>query len=223
MDIKTTRKCKFSLCEINEGIIVLENDDCVHLPEKKENYHKKCYELYLTKKNKLSQSNDEIISKVEIDWKNSRIWVSEQAYKNQLYFYIMDKYSVTVLPQKLFEKMQGIFEGTFVGMIKGHGISAQEILFIWKSKQGYLDKVNAWNITNGKIIEGVGRINYDLAIVLSKYDEYLKWKVQNKVVEQENKILEESSKINFKNLDKVSCESNNKENNISQILEDLDA
>ena len=60
---------------------------------------------------------------------------------------------------------------------------------MWKRKMPYLQKVNDKNIRMGKKIDGMARINYDMAIVLSKYDSYLEWKEQ-----QQQALLEEARK-----------------------------
>ena len=44
----------------------------------------------------------------------------------------------------------------------------------------YLLKVYDKNCRSGKTLEGMSRINYDMAIILSKYDSYLSWKERQK-------------------------------------------
>ena len=52
---------------------------------------------------------------------------------------------------------------------------------MWKQKRNYLDKVAEQNRKKGMEITGVNRVNYDLAILLSRYDAYLKWKEQQQI------------------------------------------
>ena len=45
---------------------------------------------------------------------------------------------------------------------------------MWKDYQKELDKTNAWNRHNGKVIEGESRAIYDLAILMNNYVKYAK-------------------------------------------------
>lgn len=60
----------------------------------------------------------------------------------------------------------------------------------------YLQKVYDKNIRMGKKMDGMARINYDMAIVLSKYDSYLEWKEQQKQALIEEKRKKEQA-VNF--------------------------
>ena len=68
-------------------------------------------------------------------------------------------------------------------------VPVEDLWDMWKRKMPYLQKVNDKNIRMGKKIDGMARINYDMAIVLSKYDSYLEWKEQ-----QQQALLEEARK-----------------------------
>ena len=65
-------------------------------------------------------------------------------------------------------------------------------------KRNYLDKVAEQNRKKGNEISGVNRVNYDLAILLSKYDSYLKWKEQQKIAIAE---LDESKKRSIEKIE----------------------
>ena len=67
-----------------------------------------------------------------------------------------------------------------------------------QEERNYLDKVAEQNRKKGNEILGVNRVNYDLAILLSKYDSYLKWKEQQKIAIAE---LDESKKRSIEKIE----------------------
>ena len=66
-----------------------------------------------------------------------------------------------------------ITNGKLEGMTKP--IPPEHMYDMWVQKSNYLDKLNMQNISKGKKIEGYLRVNYDLSVIISKYDDYLKW------------------------------------------------
>lgn len=55
-------------------------------------------------------------------------------------------------------------------------VPVEDLWDMWRKKMSFLRKVHEFNTRKGKKIEGAALITYDLAIILSKYDGYLKWK-----------------------------------------------
>ena len=74
----------------------------------------------------------------------------------------------------------------------------EDLLDMWKQKRNYLDKIAEQNRKKGNEILGINRVNYDLAILLSKYDSYLKWKEQQKIAIAE---LDESKKRSIEKIE----------------------
>ena len=77
-------------------------------------------------------------------------------------------------------------------------VPPEDLLDMWRQKRNYLDKVAEQNRKKGNEISGVNRVNYDLAILLSKYDSYLKWKEQQKIAIAE---LDESKKRSIEKIE----------------------
>lgn len=75
--------------------------------------------------------------------------------------------------------MESIYKGTCKNL--NRPVPPEDLLDMWKQKRNYLDKVAEQNRKKGTEITGVNRVNYDLAILLSRYDAYLKWKEQQKI------------------------------------------
>ena len=52
------------------------------------------------------------------------------------------------------------------------------------------------NIVKGNTFDNLGRFNYDLAVILAKYDSFKKWKLKQQIHEADiNKQKEEENKI----------------------------
>ena len=75
--------------------------------------------------------------------------------------------------------MDSVYKGTMKNLNKP--VPPEDLLDMWKQKRNYLEKIAEQNRKKGNEISGVQRVNYDLAILLSKYDSYLKWKDQQKI------------------------------------------
>ena len=93
---------------------------------------------------------------------------------------------------------------------------------MWQKKMPYLLKVHEKNNRQGKIMEGMQYILYDLSIILSKYDSYLKWKeTQKQAIVNDNS---QKMRIEYNNLNNDSSNSNNSKNtivDINSILDDI--
>ena len=103
------------------------------------------------------------------------------------------------------------------------GISYEDLLYIFKRKQKYFDKIYLKNISKGKVITGISRVNYDLTIAISLYDEYKRWKKKQQILASdiinEQKIQEtnKDKEINYLN---IKIDKGN-DSDISDILSDL--
>lgn len=105
--------------------------------------------------------------------------------------YFTSVYNVTYYPNFFYTKLAEINSGNYKGMT--NGIPYDDLLDMFKKKQGYLDKVAFNNSKIGKEITGLSRVNYDLAILISRYDEYLSWKNKQKVIESSMEIQKEDN------------------------------
>lgn len=97
------------------------------------------------------------------------------------------EYEISFLPKYFFINLDKVYKGTYKNLTKP--VPVEDLWDMWKRKMPYLQKVNDKNVRMGKKIDGMARINYDMAIVLSKYDSYLEWKEQ-----QQQALLEEARK-----------------------------
>lgn len=79
--------------------------------------------------------------------------------------------------------------------IKDSGIPLSDLLYMWKRRKEDLYKLNQKLITqNNNHMRTESLIRYDLQVLINKYGSYLKWKEQQKILENEK----ESEKSNIK-------------------------
>lgn len=209
-----TRKC--NICKQS---IEIERDNLVY--DKEKYFHYDCFiNSHLRKKrNKLQK--EEIIIKAKNLQKENFYIVKDIIDKAKLYYWIQHTYNVVVLPSYFFIKMDSIYDGSFKGLSKG--IPAEDILDMWQRKKNELDRIADGNKKKDKVIDGLGRINYDLAVILSKYDSYLRWKEKQKikqVIESERQVHKDLHTIDYKQI--YDKEQSEKEFfNISDIIDDI--
>ena len=149
----------------------------------------------------------------------------EEKIKNSkiaLYEFLFEMYGITFLPDYFFIKMASVYNGTMKNL--NRPVPAEDLLDMWKQKQSYLNKVAENNRKKGNEITGVGRINYDLAILLSRYDSYLEWKTKQEVVVAE---LNESKKRSIENVEYTDVARpknktiNNKKIDINSMIDEI--
>ena len=96
---------------------------------------------------------------------------------------------------------------------------------MWKQKRNYLDKVAEQNQKKGMEISGVNRVNYDLAILLSRYDAYLKWREQQKIAVAETNESKKRSVERIEYTDVIRPNSNKQINksdvDITSMLDEI--
>lgn len=139
-------------------------------------------------------------------------WQSE----SRLNDYLRQTYSVKVLPWDVFYK---IYNGTYKGMETP--IPAEHLLDMWTRKQKYLDKVYHQNKAKGNTFTPQGRIKYDVAILISKYDSYLKWRQeQEKLIPQETAVNDNDFLVS-QTIATISKNDNKENKNIEDIADDI--
>ena len=92
---------------------------------------------------------------------------------------------------------------------------------MWKRKIDMLNGIANRNNTKGKTMNADQRINYDLSVLVNKYDSYLKWLEKQKILEAEKEI-EKNENIVGKTIGYVTqkTEKNNSDD-ISDLVDDI--
>lgn len=191
-------------------------------------FHYNCFIKYKLKEKENKLSEEEIVAladKMVINTKTSKT-VSENIDRDRLIYWIYENYNISVLSPLFFTKLKAINDGTFGKRINAP-ISCYDLLQIFIKMKSYLDKVNNKNERNGKKIDLCKRVDYDLAIVINNYDEYLKWRQKQKTETIEKKEIQEEVKLkNDIPIDSIIATYKNKDNenkeiNIADILDEV--
>jgi len=210
MEIKTTRKCK-----VCKNLIVLETDKFV--PHNKDDYyHQDCFIEMMNDKNK-QLSQDEILEIIKKDREKSHDRIKMLIDKNHLFVFIVKKYELTFKPKYLFLRFEQIFNGSYKNITES--VSPSDLLDMWLRKENELDRINQWKIGKGEPLDGLNRLWYDVAILLSKASSYKKWKMSQVINDRtkENIIEENKSKIDYMKI----YNGNKERTNIENILEEI--
>lgn len=185
LDFKTIRKC--SVCHSYITLEKeLESNSVLWYGTTLKNktiQHKQCLKKKMLSKkgNKLSEGDADIL--LDDLFKDGVGHLERLVYKNHLYLYLMKKYDIITLPNYIFTKMELVFNGKFKTMNKP--VPPEHLLDMWQRKQSFLD-----GLYHKEKIDGVGRINYDLAVLIAKYPGYLDWLGKK---ESDKKMIEEKS------------------------------
>lgn len=211
-----TRLCVFCKEPIN-----IETEDNTYVYDKNTLHgyvHRHCFIERKTsqKRNRwtIEQCN-EWLDKAE---KNTKAKITQRYLTD----WIFKTYNISFLPPYFYNKLSSIIDGSNEKVSRP--IPVEDILDMWQKKIGYLDKIAATNKDKGKLIEGASRVNYDLSILLSKYDSYLAWK---DTIETENKKVIQSIErskqgIDYSNmLDLPKHKSSTGKVDISSIIDEI--
>ena len=190
-----TRKC--SICKEPIYINDTNEDFFITLKNETKSYtHTNCYIEKQTTKKRSPKTVEECREYIEQCRQNTKVTEKKKSTKNELYEFLFDMYDISYFPQYFYIKMDSVYKGTMKNLNKP--VPPEDLLDMWKQKRNYLDKVAEQNRKKGNEILGVNRVNYDLAILLSKYDSYLKWKEQQKIAIAE---LDESKKRSIEKIE----------------------
>ena len=140
-------------------------------------------------------------------------------YRDEIYQFIRESYNITIIPTTIWNKLSDIYTGTFKGMIQG--IPPEHLLDMWRRKINFLNKNAKKKEIKGVYMRPDQRINYDLTILVNKYDSYLEWKRQQKLLEVEEQNIGEQNivnqAVNYHKIDR----GNMKDDDISALVDDI--
>ena len=115
--------------------------------------------------------------------------------------------------------MASVYKGTYKNL--NRPVPPEDLLDMWQQKKKYLLRQAENNRKKGKDINGISLVYYDLAILLGKYDAYLKWKEQQKLA-QADAEEQRVKNIEFVGYRDVLPQRQKKENNTIDISSMLD-
>lgn len=187
-----------------------------HMNHSSKYYCIDCYiEWATTKKKPLSK--DIALENVSNYQKEREEKMSFQLSKDRFNDYILNAYDLIKLNGYVWTKLSDITTG------KGlrEPISYDDLLFIFQRQQAYLNGVYQRNMSIGKKMTSQQRINYDLAIVVSLYDNYKEWKRKQEILAIETKQQIELETKQIASIKNVSKQTNKDEDDIYDIIEEL--
>lgn len=202
-------------------------DDVIRFEKKY--YHYDCFvnvcKRKSSKKNALSKWGEALNSIDEIKQQTKQYFkVNYDSPKDQLYRFLLEHYDVSAISPYTFIKFEEVYNGKRKGL--AYRIPPEDLLDMWKQKQesGFLDRTRAKNMVRGINMTEEQKIHYDLAVLVGKYKDYLKWKEKNKIIEQEvNKV--DTDILKTVDLDKLSKIAQNQkkedDDDIDLLLDEL--
>lgn len=220
-EIEIKRKC---FCCKEEFFINKNNiDDAIYYDKK--TYHSSCFIKMLNKKtttnNKYKQKWQEVLNSLDSIKSDSYNHFNFTFVKEDLYDFIRNNYDITIVPSVIWIKLNNIYTGNLEGMSRG--IPINHLLDMWKKKINMLNNIASNNIKQGKKMSTTGRINYDLSILVNKYDSYLKWLEKQKIIQAEIDNKKTQARINSDLIRNIKNDNVNKRNkdNIENIVDDI--
>ena len=164
-------------------------------------YHKECFQKMCEAK--LSSSNRNIrkekwlsaLSKIDEYNQQARLALEPRLLEDKVSRFILDHYNyLGSVPAYVFTKLRSIYKGTYRGLAKP--IPPSDLLDMWRRQMKYLKQNRVFLIQKGTMDEDnpTHQVNYDLAVLVGKYDSYLRWKEKQKLNEVDKKNNEKFAK-----------------------------
>ncbi len=214
------RKC--SCCEEYFYINNENIEDAIYYDKK--TYHSSCFinicnKRFKMKREDISQKWTWILNNLPSIKQESYEHFSIAIAKENVFDFIRNAYDVTIIPTTIWQKLASIYNGTFKGMT--FGIPPEHLLDMWKRKIDMLNGIAEKNKIKGNPMSTDQRINYDLTVLVNKYDSYLRWLEKQKILEAEKEI-EKNENIVGKSVGYVAQKvSSNNSDDISGLVDDI--
>jgi hypothetical protein len=146
-----------ALCNKEIQVSLPYDNSYVYYKTKRKWYHADCFTAVAT---------DRILNG---GWfGKTKDYVLQEVSKDNIVKLFNKHYNVSV-PNSVFVKLDSIYKGTYKGIAQP--IPPHELLDILERKMDYLDR-NAIK----RNLEGINRVNYDLAVAVGSYQSYKEWR-----------------------------------------------
>jgi hypothetical protein len=224
LEIKKVISRKCSECETVFEI----NESNIHevIYYNKSYYHINCFIAMCNRKASKKNASEQWITalkNIEEIKRQSYNFINESFVKDELFNFMVNQYGMKVIPTTIWTKLDSIYVGSYKGMTVG--IPPEHLLDMWQRQIAYLNKVAFQNASKGKTMSKEQRINYDLSILVNKYDSYLEWLNKQKIIEFKATIQDNDdlTKVNYQAMSKHSNTHKEKDNHdeMDDILNDI--
>lgn len=191
------------VCSCCKNTIYIDNDNIESaIYYDKKTYHSNCFFNMCNRRSKMvradvSQKWEWVLRNIDSIMYESHEHLYKEICKEAVYDFIKEAYSLSIIPTTVWQKISNIYSGTFKGM--SSGIPPEHLLDMWKRKINMLNSNAYKNIAKGKKMSPDQRLNYDLSVLINKYDSYLKWLEKQKIIEAE-KSVEQNENIVVKSI-----------------------
>lgn len=184
----STIKRKCGCC--GKEILIDKNNISDAIYYDKKTYHSKCFTDLCEKrlKNKRVDVSEKwawVYNNLNSIKEDSYKYLMSSICKEDIFYFIKENYDITIIPTSVWQKIANIYAGTYPGMC-GNGIPPEHLLDMWQKKITMLNKTAQRNKLKGKEMNIQQRLNYDLSILINKYDSYLKWLEKQRIIQVEN-------------------------------------
>lgn len=169
--IQIKRRCPY--CK--KDFYINRNNVSEAIYYKKRTYHDGCWQ-----KKYADKSDDNAFSALQ---KESCKHFSDEIAKKEVVRFIFSAYDIKTIPTNVWSKLNAFYTGEYPGM--SVCIPPEHLYDMWQRKIGLLNKIADSNKSKGKHVAQGLRINYDLSVLLNKYDSYLNWLEKQKILEAE--------------------------------------
>ena len=175
--------------------------------------------------NKIDEITNNLLNSQEI------IQIKKESYNHLIhsierqcvYEFILDIYDLNIIPTNIWRKISDIYSGLYKGM--SISIPPEHLLDMWKRKIDMLNDIADRNRAKGIKMSADQRLNYDLSILVNKYDSYLKWLEKQKIIEAENNKNRELKKTEIAtsiiNTKANESSENQKNDDMSNLVDDI--
>lgn len=167
----TVRKCD----HCKESIYIDRNNVRDVLMFKDKYYHNQCFKERVQQRlagkqpHKMWKDALDHISEYENDAREAlEFWFN----RDDIYNHLLNNYDIIEVPGTVFTRLDAVINGTYGR--KSKPIDYADFVACWRDGQTTLNRINRKNKIAGKNIEGVARINYDLAVVLKHFPQWRK-------------------------------------------------
>lgn len=165
----------------------------------KKTYHKDCFANLCKesssptsrKRNKDKWAN--ALKNIELIRQSSVEHFKPLIVKDSLFKFIVNNYHPSDIPTYLWMKFDSIFDGTYKNM--GRCIPPNHLLDMWERKMPDLQKMHNKMELEGKELDPIQQVNYDLAVIVNKYDSYLRWLEKKRITEEEGRKTNDTKSI----------------------------
>jgi hypothetical protein len=185
LQYKTLRKC--GKCK---SYVTLEDDGDKVVYYKKAFWHITCLREWLLSKKIGKMCGEEVDKLIEGLKEETEDHIWHVVVRNHLYKYWMDKYNVVSLPHYIYTKVESIANGSFKNISKP--VKLEHLLDMFQRQQNWLDKMY-----HKEKLEGVSKLNYDIAVIVARYGSYVDWLEKTKVEREQAEVFIQIPKINL--------------------------